>query len=161
MDFHEHQGAPQTVDDAYCAFVWSVVAQHPEVRVGTVPEGSVEVPIAPRQRQKEKGAEQEKGSKKSKGPSKAKEDDAAVVQLQLIPDAALRSLDELKEEYGDALRIAVSPERSLVAITGSHFRVYAVSPQSLAEADEFFSPPNSRRPCTQACNSSRVVDTMV
>ena len=115
-EFYAHSGAEQTVDEAYCAFVWSVVVQHPEVRVGVAPEGGLEVYIAPQaakvvqRRQKGKATEEV-------------EQNNEVAQLELVEDAALRSLDDLKQEYGDKLRIAVDPERSLVAITGSHIKV--------------------------------------
>jgi oxalate---CoA ligase len=98
-----------------------MVAQQPEVRVGTAPEGAPEVYIAPQHKV---------GNKKGKGKGKAKdgEDDegeSTEASLHFIADAASKSLDELKAEYGDALRIAVDPQRSFVAITGSHIRVYA------------------------------------
>lgn len=63
-------------------------------------------------------------SKRDKAKSTA-EEYSAQNSLTLIPDAASKSLDELSAEYGDALRIAVYPERSFVALTGSHIRVYA------------------------------------
>ena len=102
------------MDDAYCAFVWSVVAQQPEVRVGTVPEDTRDVYIATQP------------SKKEKGKAKEDEEDEAALQersLQLVPDAAQKTLDELIAEYGDALRIAIEPNRLFVALTGSHIRV--------------------------------------
>ena len=121
VDFCRRNAPSQNVDDAYCAFVWSMVVQQPEVRVGTAPEGAPEVYIAPQHKI---------GYKKFKGKGKGKGDDdeeegATEASLHLIPDAASKPLDELKAEYGDALRIAVDPQRSFVAITGSHIRVYA------------------------------------
>ena len=109
-DYHKQTDSPQKVDDAYCAFVWSVVAQQPEVRVGTAPKGAPEVYIAPQ------------FSKRDKAKSTA-EEHSAQNSLTLIPDIASRSLDELSAEHGDTLRIAVDPERSFVAVTGSHIKV--------------------------------------
>lgn len=43
--------------------------------------------------------------------------------LELVSDARTRSLDDLKMQYGDDLRIAVEPEAIFAAITGSHIRV--------------------------------------
>ncbi|KAG1841331.1 hypothetical protein DFJ58DRAFT_845058 [Suillus subalutaceus] len=93
VGFYSHDAThPQVVDDAFCAFVWSIVVQQPTVRVGTVPVGvSSEVYIAPQTSAKRKAA--------AKG-----------------------------EEYGEDLRIAVDPETSFAAITGSHIRSSKLSP---------------------------------
>lgn len=85
-----------------------MVAQQPEVRIGLAPPGAQEVYIAP-QAIKNVGAKS-----------------GAVGSLEIIPDAESRPLNELRAQYGDSLRIAVDPERSFVAITGSHIRVYAL-----------------------------------
>jgi oxalate---CoA ligase len=119
-EFYAHNGAPQTVDAAYCAFVWSIVVQHPEIRVGIAPEGAPEVYIAP---QYSKTASTSKSKKKKKKGQEEEEEGSTAEKLVVIEDAAVRPLDDLKQEYGDKLRIAVDPERSLVAITGSHIRV--------------------------------------
>lgn len=104
---------PQTVDDSFCAFVWSVIAQQPTVRVGTIPPGAAtEVYIAPQTSARRKA--------EAKG-EEVVEEDAPV--LDVLPDATNRSLDDLKREYGDGLRIAVDPATSFAAITGSHLRV--------------------------------------
>jgi hypothetical protein len=104
---------PQTVDDPFCAFVWSVVAQQPTVRVGTIPPGAAtEVYIAPQTSARKKAV--------AKG-EEVVEEQAPV--LDVLPDATNRSLDDLKREYGDGLRIAVDPATSFAAITGSHLRV--------------------------------------
>lgn len=103
----------QTVDDSFCAFVWSVVAQQPTVRVGIVPPGSAtEVYIAQQTSAKRKAVA--KGEEVVEGDTPA---------LHLLPNATDRSLDDLKAEYGDGLRIAVDPATSFAAITGSHLRV--------------------------------------
>ncbi|GJE87719.1 hypothetical protein PsYK624_038020 [Phanerochaete sordida] len=116
-DFYKSKSSPQNVDDAYCAFVWSVVAQQPEVRVGTVPEGAPEVYIATQP------------SKKGKAKYRADEEAAPQERsLQLVPDAAQKTLDELVAEYGDALRIAIEPDRLFVALTGSHIRPSKLTP---------------------------------
>ena len=114
-DYHERTNTPQNVDDAYCAFVWSVVAQQPEVRIGTILQGAPERHIVTQL------------SKPNKSKKKNDKEEATPYPLDIIPDAALKSLDELNAEYGDTLRIAVNPERSFVALTGSHIRVYAPS----------------------------------
>ncbi|KAI0706049.1 hypothetical protein BC835DRAFT_1311874 [Cytidiella melzeri] len=123
-DFYTHTGAAQTVDTAYCTFVWSVVVQHPEVRVGIAPDGAPEVYVAP---QFGKVASATKGKKK-KTEGDYGDDTNAVGKLEIIEDAALRPLDDLKREYGDKLRIAVDSERSLVAITGSHIKSSKLTP---------------------------------
>ncbi|KAH7915130.1 hypothetical protein BJ138DRAFT_998508 [Hygrophoropsis aurantiaca] len=109
---------PQVVDDAFCAFVWSLVVQQPTVRVGTPPVGiSSEVYIAPQTSARRKAA--------AKGEEHIEE---APPTLNLVPDARDKSLEALRAEYGDGLRIAVDPETSFVAITGSHIRPSKLSP---------------------------------
>ncbi|EKM60813.1 uncharacterized protein PHACADRAFT_179990 [Phanerochaete carnosa HHB-10118-sp] len=118
-EFYRQKSSTQNVDDDYCAFVWSVVAQQPEVRVGIVPEGASEVYIAPQ------------SSKKAKGKAKDGEGGGSATQetfLHLIPDAAEKSLDELMAEHGNALRIAVDPDKSFIALTGSHIRPSKLTP---------------------------------
>jgi oxalate---CoA ligase len=83
------------------------------VRVGIVPEGAAtEVYIAPQTSAKRKA--------KAKGEERTEE---VPPTLDLVPDANSRSLDDLRAEYGDNLRIAVDPDTSFAAITGSHIRV--------------------------------------
>jgi hypothetical protein len=104
---------PQVVDDAFCAFVWSIVVEQPTVRVGTVPEGiSSEVYIAPQASAKRKAA--------AKGEVHVDEPPPSLI---LVENARERSLEDLKAEYGEDVRIAVDAETSLAAITGSHIRV--------------------------------------
>lgn len=101
------------MDDAFHAFFWSVLVQHPTVLVGVVPPGAAtEVYIAPQASAKRKV--------KAKGEELVEETASA---LDVIPDAKSQPLDCLKRDYGDALRIAVTPETSFAAITGSHIRV--------------------------------------
>lgn len=117
VDFctRDSSAGPQVVDNAFCAFVWSVVVQQPGICVGTIPEGiHSEVYIAPQL------------SAKRKGKAEGAEDvgnDAQAASLVVIPDSAIRPLEDLKREFGDGLRIAVDPETSFRAITGSHTRV--------------------------------------
>ena len=112
--FHAHRASTsQKIDDTYCAFVWAVLARQPNVRVGVVPEdASTEVYIAPQNSAKRKA--------KAKGEEIV---EAAPVVLQVIPDAAIRTLDELKRDYGENLRISVDPDTIFKALTGSHIRV--------------------------------------
>ncbi|KIJ68695.1 hypothetical protein HYDPIDRAFT_81586 [Hydnomerulius pinastri MD-312] len=113
-----HDGHPQVVDDAFCAFVWSVVVQQPSVRVGVVPPGvTSEVYVAPQTSAKRKAA--------AKGEEVVEE---APPTLQLVEDAHGKTLENLKHQYGDDLRIAVDPETSFAAITGSHIRPPKLSP---------------------------------
>lgn len=103
----------QLVDDPFCAFVWSIVVQQPSVRVGTLPPGLIsEVYIAPQTSAKRKAAA--KGEELVEG---------VPPSLVLVEDARHRHLQDLKGEYGDNLRIAVDPETSFTAITGSHIKV--------------------------------------
>ena len=92
--------------------------QQPEVCVGIAPGAAPEVFVAP---------QPSKGTPANKGKRRAEEDTdgdiTATGALEVIHDAAVRPLDDLKAEYGDKLRIAVDPQRSFVAITGSHIRV--------------------------------------
>ncbi|KAG2345257.1 hypothetical protein BDR05DRAFT_1058382 [Suillus weaverae] len=119
VGFHSHDAThPQVVDDAFCAFVWSIVVQQPTVRVGTVPAGvSSEVHVAPQTSAKRKAA--------AKGEVLAEE---APPSLTLVENARDRSLEDLKAQYGEDLRIAVDPETSFAAITGSHIRPSKLSP---------------------------------
>ncbi|CDO70216.1 hypothetical protein BN946_scf184942.g16 [Trametes cinnabarina] len=130
VDFYAHpfaasnivaQGGGQNVDDAFCAFVWSVIVQQPNVRVGTVPQGaSTEVYIAPQASAIKKG--------KGKAVDAGDGDAAQAAALDIIPDASIRSLEDLKNQYGDRLRIAVDPETTFAALIGSHIRPSKLTP---------------------------------
>ncbi|KAI0662526.1 hypothetical protein C8Q70DRAFT_908850 [Cubamyces menziesii] len=110
----------QTVDDAFCAYVWSVIVQQPGVHVGTVPEGvSAEVYIAPQASAIRKA--------KAKGEEPA-EESAPTTGLDIIQDATIRPLHDLQNEYGDRLRIAADPETTFAALTGSHIRPSKLTP---------------------------------
>lgn len=87
------------------------------MRVGTIPPGgATEVFIAPQTSAKRKAA--------AKGEALLAEE-APV--LDVVPNATARSLEDLKVEYGDNVRIAVDPATSFAAITGSHLRVNILS----------------------------------
>ncbi|RDX56211.1 hypothetical protein OH76DRAFT_605431 [Lentinus brumalis] len=124
VEFYSHpsssQSHGQTVDDAFCAFVWSVIVQQPGVRVGTIPAGgSTEVYIAPQASAVRKA--------KAKG-EEAVDDPAPATGLDIIDDAAVRPLHDLREQYGDRLRMAVDPETTFAALTGSHIRPSKLTP---------------------------------
>ncbi|GLB36492.1 putative B-block binding subunit of TFIIIC [Lyophyllum shimeji] len=117
-EFYAHTCTPQNTDDAFCAFVWSLVVQQPTVRVGTVPPGvTSEVWIAPQTSAKRKA--------RAKGEEHV---ETTPTELDVVPDARNRTLDDLRSEYGDNLRIAVQPDAIYAAITGSHIRFAKLSP---------------------------------
>ncbi|KAI0935940.1 hypothetical protein AcV5_004217 [Taiwanofungus camphoratus] len=120
--FYKHNSSThcQNIDDAFCAFVWAVIVQQPGIRVGIVPPGAAaEVYIAPQVSAKKKA--------KAKG-EEIVEDFGPATALKTIPDATIRSLEELRQEYGGGLRIAVDPETTFAAITGSHIRPSKLTP---------------------------------
>jgi oxalate---CoA ligase len=130
---HPHQ---QVVDDAYFAFVWSLVVCQSTVRVGTVPDGATtEVYIAPQQSQKRKSKEKDRV-----------DGTQSVTPLTLLPDARSSTFDDLQSQYGDALRISVDAHTSFAAITGSHIRVSFPSIQSNTLVDAFPSQPPKLTP---------------
>jgi oxalate---CoA ligase len=93
--------------------VWSLVVRQPNVRVGTVPEGvASEVWVAPQV------------SARRKANARGEEHvEIKPAELNVIPDARVRTLDELAAEHGDNLRVATDSESIHVALTGSHVRV--------------------------------------
>ncbi|KAJ7139701.1 hypothetical protein C8R44DRAFT_694295 [Mycena epipterygia] len=120
VDFYAHSttSSAQNPDDDFCAFIWSLVVQQPTVIVGTVPEGiTSEVWIAP----------QPSANKRAR--AKGEETiEVAPPKLDIVPDAKNRSLDDLKAQYGDKLRLAADPEATYAAITGTHIRFPKMSP---------------------------------
>lgn len=63
-------------------------------------------------------------SAKRKAKAKGEEHvETKPTQLDIVPVAQDRSLNDLQKEYGDKLRIAVDPDAIYAAITGSHIRV--------------------------------------
>ncbi|KAJ3890668.1 hypothetical protein GG344DRAFT_88728 [Lentinula edodes] len=117
-DFYSHSGSDQKVDDAFCAFVWSLVVQQPTVLVGTLPPTiTSEVWIAPQVSAKRK--------------ANAKGEEHILTEplvLNLLPDAKSRPLAELQREYGSTLRIAADRDSIYAAITGTHIRFPKMSP---------------------------------
>jgi len=95
----------QTVDDAYCAYVYSLIARHPSIVIGTVPPDTPPVWIAP------------PPHKKGEAPP------PPPVSLDAIEGAKDRSMRELEDAYGPQLRIAADKATSFVTLTGSHNRV--------------------------------------
>ncbi|TFK36810.1 hypothetical protein BDQ12DRAFT_633054 [Crucibulum laeve] len=120
VEFYAHTNAPhpQNLDDAFCSFVWSLVVQQPTVRVGTIPPGvTPEVWIAPQTSAKRKA--------KARGEEHV---ETTPPELDLVPNAKKRTLDDLVQEYGDRLRIALDSDAIYAAITGSHIRFAKLSP---------------------------------
>jgi hypothetical protein len=113
IGFYSQQAASlQTIDDAFCAFVWSIIVNQLNVRVGVIPPGgATEVYIAPQNRSKKKAIVQ------------GEDAEEVPPALDVIDDAEVHSLEQLKADYGDNLRIAVDPGTSFAAITGTHLRV--------------------------------------
>ncbi|KAF9269944.1 hypothetical protein L218DRAFT_888243 [Marasmius fiardii PR-910] len=108
----------QNVDDTFCAFVWSLVVQQPTVRVGLIPEGiTSEVWIAPQTSAKRKANARGEVHVEMQPP-----------ELDIVPDAKIRPLEDLQAEYGDKLRIACDREAIYASITGSHIRFSKLSP---------------------------------
>ncbi|KAG6837874.1 hypothetical protein H0H93_013027 [Arthromyces matolae] len=118
VDFYSHNTSPQNPDDSFCAFIWSLVAQQPTVRIGTVPPGiTSEVWVAPQISAKRKAKAKGEEHVETKPP-----------ELDIVPGARDRTLDHLQKEYGDNLRIAVDPDAIYAAVTGSHIRFAKMSP---------------------------------
>ncbi|KIK71368.1 hypothetical protein GYMLUDRAFT_90342 [Collybiopsis luxurians FD-317 M1] len=120
-DFYTHstKSINQKIDDAFCAFVWSLVVQQPTVLVGTIPPGiTSEVWIAPQV------------SAKRKASARGQELDIPTQPpaLDLVRDAKSRPLAELQSEYGNRLRIAGDRDAIYAAITGTHIRFPKMSP---------------------------------
>ncbi|KAJ3835083.1 hypothetical protein F5878DRAFT_328184 [Lentinula raphanica] len=117
-DFYTHSSLNQQVDDAFCAFVWSLIVQQPTVLVGTIPaDVTSEVWIAPQI------------SAKRKASARGEEHpEVAPPALNLVPDAKLRALAELQREHGSSLRIAGDRDSIYAAITGTHIRFPKMSP---------------------------------
>ncbi|KAF9015475.1 hypothetical protein BDQ17DRAFT_1386204 [Cyathus striatus] len=108
----------QNPDDAFYGFVWSLVVQHPTVRVGLIPDIlTSEVWIAPQISAKRKAKARGEEHVETKPP-----------ELEPVPNAKTRTLDDLTYEYGSKLRIALDPDAIYAAITGSHIRFAKLSP---------------------------------
>ncbi|KAG7098926.1 hypothetical protein E1B28_000821 [Marasmius oreades] len=108
----------QNVDDAFCAFVWSLIVQQPTVSVGQIPDGvTSEVWIAPQTSAKRKA--------NARGEVHV---ETQPRELNIVPDAKIRPLEELQAEYGEKLRIACNRDAIYASITGSHIRFSKLSP---------------------------------
>lgn len=99
----------QNVDDTYCAYVYSLIAKHPSIVIGTVPEGSPPVWIAPPH------------NKKSEMPP------PPPISLNPVEDGKSKSMAELITEYGGELKIAADKATCFLMLTGSHSRVSLLS----------------------------------
>lgn len=112
----------QNVDDAYCAYVFSLIVKHPSIVIGTVPDGTPPVWIAP------------PPHKKGQAPP------PPPVSLNVISDAKEKLMRELEEAYGTQLRIAADKVACFVALTGSHNRV-RIKRRSWSAINRYFSLP--------------------
>ncbi|KAF9478011.1 hypothetical protein BDN70DRAFT_809556 [Pholiota conissans] len=118
VDFYAHTNAShaQNPDDAFCAFVWSLVVEQPTVMVGLIEPGmKSEVWIAPQISAKRKAIARGEDHMESLPP-----------KLQPIPEPKSISLDVLRGTHGDRLRLSVEPDAIFAAVTGSHIRVSAI-----------------------------------
>ncbi|KAL0950736.1 hypothetical protein HGRIS_007510 [Hohenbuehelia grisea] len=115
-DFYEKTPTHhQKLDDAFYAFVWPLIVQTPGVRIGKRPAGIVSEVYVPPQTSKAKDAEP-----------------VPPLELEDIPNAKERSLEDLRTQFGNDLRVAVHPEGVYAAITGSHIKPKAMSPMVYA-----------------------------
>ena len=97
----------------FCAFVWSLLVQQPNVIVGVVPEATTsEVWIAPQVSAKRKATARGEDLDSSPPP-----------KLEVISEPKATPLSVLREKYGERLRMATDTDTTLSAITGSHIRV--------------------------------------
>lgn len=120
VGFYSQSGVPHTQnpDDAFCAFVWSLIVQQPTVLVGTISLGdSSDIWVAPQTSAKRKA--------RARGEDHV---DTIPPKLDPVPAAKDTALDELQRLHGDRLRIAVEPDAIFAAITGSHIRSSKTSP---------------------------------
>ena len=101
-EFCDRLYANQKVDDKFVAYVWSIMAAHPSIQIGTVPKNTPAVWIAP--------------------PVLKKDTVAPPVELTSLSDESSLSMLELEKEHGDQLRVAASKVTTFYAITGSHER---------------------------------------
>ncbi|KAG8822889.1 hypothetical protein FRC19_005046 [Serendipita sp. 401] len=92
----------QNVDDAYCGYVYSLIVKHPSIIIGTVPEGTPPVWIAP--------------------PPHKKEQAPPPISLNVVEFASEKTMQELKDAHGSTLRIAATKVACFVMITGTHNR---------------------------------------
>lgn len=106
--------AGQGVDGPFFAFVWSIIIREPSVYVGILPPGDhseVYVALPPR------------GSRKDSGKARETADADQVASLELVEDSESQALEQLKQLYGERLRVAVNSEVLRVTLAGPHARV--------------------------------------
>ncbi|KAF8912964.1 hypothetical protein CPB84DRAFT_1670756 [Gymnopilus junonius] len=120
VDFYRHSNAShiQNPDDAFCAFVWSLIVRQHTVLVGLVdPNITSDVWIAPQISAKRKA--------KARGEEHV---ELRPPKLDPIPEPKTAALDMLRTTYGGRLRLAVETDAIFEAITGSHIRSSKMSP---------------------------------
>lgn len=101
------------MNDAFGAFVWSILVQQPSILVGLLPEKTTsEVYVAP----------QTSAKRKARGKGDI-DDNRFVPNLSVLSEGKLMPLGNLKHLYGAALRIAVDPSVCFATVTGLHVRV--------------------------------------
>jgi oxalate---CoA ligase len=118
--------AAQVLDTQYFDFVWKTLAGHPAIRIGTIPEGAVDVVIAPQNSTKRLSTNNDKLPRRESqlnDDATYGEDETRDSSLHPISSASTRKLDDLIAEHGTTLRIAVSSDVVLSSITGTHVRV--------------------------------------
>jgi oxalate---CoA ligase len=104
----------QSTDACYLDLVWRVLVLHPDVVVGTVLDGAIDVYVAP-----------QRSSKKDKSSKKQETELDTSPQLLQIDQTELdsKTQSDLAAHYGDTLRMAVKPALILSTISGFHTRV--------------------------------------
>lgn len=102
------------VDDSFFAFAWPIILQEPSVYVGILPPGDhSEVYIAPPPR----------ASKKSSGKARETNEAEQAASLEPVANSKFQSLGQLKQSYGERLRIAVDSEVLRVTLAGTYAKV--------------------------------------
>ena len=108
-----HKDSPQCIDDVYQGFVWSLLVGQASIRVGVLPLGQQhEVYIPPQPR-----------APKNKEKTSEPQQETTSNGLQLVEGVESLSFQDLVQQFGDRLRIAVDSQTTCTAITGSHIRV--------------------------------------
>lgn len=68
-------------------------------------------------------APQPRGSKKESGKARESADVGQVSSLEPVEDGRFQALEQLKQAYGERLRVAVDSEVSRATLAGSHAKV--------------------------------------
>jgi len=104
----------QGVGGSFFAFAWSIILQEPSVYVGVLPPGDhSEVYVAPPPRV----------SKKDPGKARETTDAGQVASLEPVEDSESQSLEQLRQLYGERLRIAVDGQVLRTTLAGPYARV--------------------------------------